>query len=50
MDDPYEAAGEMDLCVLLVHHSRYDVDRLASASQLFFDTRGVVDVDGVQRL
>jgi UDP-N-acetyl-D-glucosamine dehydrogenase len=39
-----------DLVILVQQHSEYDVASLASASRLFFDTRGVTRGDGVHRL
>ncbi len=50
VEDPYASAGDMDLCVLLVNHKRYDVPALVSASRLFFDTRGATEGDDAIRL
>jgi UDP-N-acetyl-D-mannosaminuronate dehydrogenase len=51
VDDVYAAAAEADIVVLLQPHGTYDLGRLASASPLLLDTRGVTpDADTVQRL
>lgn len=44
------AVRESDMVVLLQNHSQYDVDRLATLSTAFFDTRGAVSVEGSHRL
>ncbi|MFK5646804.1 nucleotide sugar dehydrogenase, partial [Ornithinimicrobium sp. LYQ121] len=38
--DAAAAVGEADLTILVQNHREYDVEALASASQVFFDTRG----------
>ncbi|MGO0575845.1 nucleotide sugar dehydrogenase [Ornithinimicrobium panacihumi] len=40
VEDPGSAAAEADLTILVQNHSAYDVDTLAEASRVFFDTRG----------
>jgi len=42
VDNVYDACAEADVVVLLQQHSQYDLSRLASASRLLLDTRGVV--------
>jgi UDP-N-acetyl-D-glucosamine dehydrogenase len=41
-EDPYEAAAEADVTVLLQQHRDYDRDRLASVASTLLDTRGVI--------
>ena len=36
--------------ILLQNHSAYDVDAIAKASRVFFDTRGVAEGDGAHKL
>jgi UDP-N-acetyl-D-glucosamine dehydrogenase len=40
VDDLAAAVAESDIVVLLQRHHEYDVEALASAADLFFDTRG----------
>ncbi|GAA5159957.1 nucleotide sugar dehydrogenase [Ornithinimicrobium tianjinense] len=40
VDDPGAAVAEADLTILVQNHRDYDLDALAGAAQLFFDTRG----------
>ena len=40
--DPYGAAASADMCVLVQHHSTYDVDALSATAHRLRDTRGVV--------
>lgn len=40
--DPYAAAGEADLVVLLQEHSEYDLDKVAAHAEIVIDTRGVL--------
>jgi UDP-N-acetyl-D-mannosaminuronate dehydrogenase len=44
--DPQQAVAEADLVILVQNHRGYDVGKLAGASRLFLDTRGVTDGDG----
>jgi nucleotide sugar dehydrogenase len=44
------ALAQADLTILLQPHSAYDLDRLAHTARRLFDTRGVVQVDGVVAL
>ena len=48
--DVETAAGDADLTILLQNHSAYDVDAIAKASRVFFDTRGVAEGDEAHRL
>ncbi len=48
--DPYQAAADADLAILLQPHGSYDLVRLAASSRLLLDTRGVVTASGVVRL
>ena len=49
--DLYAAAADADAVVLLQAHAEYDLQRLAAASRLLLDTRGVVaDAPAVLRL
>ncbi len=49
--DVYRTAADSDVVVLLQAHTSYDLDRLAAASTLMFDTRAVVkQSDKVMRL
>jgi UDP-N-acetyl-D-glucosamine dehydrogenase len=48
--DPYLAAREHDVTVLLQHHSRYDLEKLAEHAGVLFDTRGVAHGPRVVRL
>lgn len=49
--DVYRTAADSDVVVLLQAHASYDLDRLAAASTLMFDTRAVVkQSDKVMRL
>ncbi|MFK5647475.1 nucleotide sugar dehydrogenase, partial [Ornithinimicrobium sp. LYQ121] len=49
--DAAAAVGEADLTILVQNHREYDVQALASASQVFFDTRGkATDGEKVYRL
>ncbi|WP_151523731.1 nucleotide sugar dehydrogenase [Serinicoccus kebangsaanensis] len=41
VDDAASAVAEADLTILVQNHREYDVDALAGAARLFFDTRGV---------
>jgi UDP-N-acetyl-D-glucosamine dehydrogenase len=51
VDDPYLAAEEADITVLLQPHAQYDLDLLSRRSTLVLDTRGVLEEsDGVLRL
>jgi len=51
VEDPYVAAGSVDVVVLLQPHAIYDCIRLASVSPLVLDTRGVMKPSmTVQRL
>lgn len=43
VDDVEQGVREADLTILVQNHREYDVDALAAESQMFFDTRGVVD-------
>ena len=43
VEDVYEACSAADIVVLLQPHSEYDLSRLADASTLMLDTRGVVN-------
>lgn len=45
-----KAVSEADVVVLLQNHESYDVDRLASISSLFFDTRGATTTDKAMKL
>ena len=48
--DPVAAAAEADVVVLLQAHSCYDLEALAQAAHVLFDTRGVTRGRGVERL
>lgn len=49
--DPYLAAKEADVVVLLQAHATYDLERLGNTSELLLDTRGVMAAhDSVIRL
>ncbi|WP_435129294.1 nucleotide sugar dehydrogenase [Actinacidiphila sp. bgisy144] len=48
--DPYAAAADADLVVLLQAHSAYDVRALAKGARLLFDTTGRASGEGVVRL
>jgi nucleotide sugar dehydrogenase len=51
VEDPVAAVGQADLTILVQDHREYDVDALAAASRLFFDTRGkVTEGERVSRL
>ena len=51
VEDVYEACGAADIVVLLQPHSVYEIDRLAKASTIMLDTRGVASaLDNVVRL
>jgi len=41
VEDVYDACGAADIVVLLQPHAIYDIDRLANASPVMLDTRGV---------
>lgn len=42
VQDAAAGAGQADITVLVQNHREYDVDALAGAAQVFFDTRGKV--------
>ena len=42
VEDAAAGAGQADITVLVQNHVEYDVDALAGAAQVFFDTRGKV--------
>ena len=44
------AVAEADLVILVQNHTAYDVEKLATLAQQFFDTRGVTTSPGVHRL
>ncbi len=48
--DPVVDARSSDVVVLLQAHAGYDLEALAAAAPLLFDTRGVVTGEGVERL
>lgn len=50
VDDLLAAAADADIVVLLQDHRSYDLDAIAAAAPLFFDTRGVSRAPGVVRL
>jgi nucleotide sugar dehydrogenase len=50
VDDLDAALGQADLVILVQAHSAYDPAKLAEASPLFFDTRGVTDAAQAHRL
>ncbi|MCB4208002.1 nucleotide sugar dehydrogenase [Arthrobacter sp. UM1] len=50
VDSLPEAVESADLVVLLQKHSSYDVDALAQAASLFFDTRGASALESAVRL
>jgi UDP-N-acetyl-D-glucosamine dehydrogenase len=49
-DDVLTAAADADLTILLQNHADYDVDMIAKAAPLMFDTRGVSTEPGTHRL
>jgi len=46
VEDVYDACGAADIVVLLQPHAIYDIDRLANASPVMLDTRGVAGESG----
>ncbi len=48
--EPYHAATRADVSVLLQGHRAYDLDRLARAARLLFDTTGRADKERAARL
>ncbi len=50
VEDLLAAAADADIVVLLQDHRSYDLDAIAAAAPLFFDTRGVSRAPGVVRL
>ncbi|QFG70021.1 nucleotide sugar dehydrogenase [Ornithinimicrobium pratense] len=51
VDDPAAGAGQADLTILVQNHREYDVNALAGAAQVFFDTRGqATEAEKVSRL
>lgn len=49
--DPYEAAAEADVVILLQRHREYDLERLAQINTPVLDTRGAMaSTDAVDRL
>lgn len=50
VEDLLAAAADADIVVLLQNHRSYDLDAIAAAAPLFFDTRGVSRAPGVVRL
>ena len=49
--DPYEAAKEADVVVLLQQHKDYDLAKIAAAGTPVLDTRGVMEAaENVERL
>jgi nucleotide sugar dehydrogenase len=49
-DDLDTELAKADVSVLLQNHSSYDLEAMASAASLLFDTRGTVRAEGVARL
>jgi UDP-N-acetyl-D-glucosamine dehydrogenase len=50
VEDLDAAVADADLVILVQNHRVYDVDRLARAARLFFDTRGVTSGPPAHRL
>ncbi|OFT77267.1 UDP-N-acetyl-D-glucosamine dehydrogenase [Corynebacterium sp. HMSC30G07] len=50
VDDLEKSVEEADIVVLLQPHSTYDVENLARAAAIFFDTVGITDTDNAVRL
>jgi UDP-N-acetyl-D-mannosaminuronate dehydrogenase len=50
VEDPVAGAAASDVVVLLQAHTCYDLEGVAAAADLLFDTRGATSGPGVERL